>query len=155
MSRRRFCVALLGLAGCGAEWSVPRQTDAGLTVQVLPSGSPERAPSVLRLAIAGVDQRSSIADFRLFSGTLSPYHLGRIAAREEPSTLLERELPLAAWAEGGTVMLGPVRALELGTYTVATPELGRVVEFVVTETVPVLARLWPPRSVLEGVGPLV
>jgi hypothetical protein len=110
---------------------------------------------VLRLAIAGVDQRSSIADFRLFSGTLSPYHLGRIAARQAPSTLLERELPLAAWVEGGTVMLGPVRALELGTYTVATPELGRVVEFVVTETVPVLARLWPPRSVLEGVGPLV
>jgi hypothetical protein len=72
-----------------------------------------------------------------------------------PSTLVERELPVAVWGEADTIVLAPTGALEVGSYTVATPELGRVVEFTVTESVPVLARLWPPLEVVEGVGPIV
>jgi hypothetical protein len=103
--------------------------------------------------VEGAEQRSSLSDYRLFSGALSAYHLGRVAAREIPSTLREREIPVAVWMDGDAVAVAPTRPLELDVHTLVTPELGRVLELNVTERIPMLARVWPPPEVSVGMGP--
>ncbi len=154
MASRCLCLAFAFTAGCGPEWGPPTAEGQTFSARLLPAADPSAAPNVLQLRVDGAE-RSALADFRLFSGALSPYHLGRIAARELPSTLREREVPVAVWQDGDSIAIAPTRPLELDVYTLATPELGRVLELNVTERVPMLERVWPPSGSTAGVGPLV
>lgn len=155
MASRCLCLAFAFTAGCGPEWSPPMAPGQAFSVRILPLADPGAAPNVLQLRVEGVEQRSALADFRLFSGALSAYHLGRVVAREIPSTLREREVPIAVWMEDEAIAVAPTRPLDLDVHTLVSPELGRVVELNVTESVPVLERSWPPSSVSAGVGPSV
>src|SRR5262245_12126225 len=93
------------LAGCPKLPDPPRPSPsaeggAGVAITVEPNGETSAAPSVLRLRVHFADATSEAADeVRLFRGTLSSYHLGRIRARSLPETLLEREIPAVVWRE--------------------------------------------------------
>ena len=155
MASRCLCLTFAFIVGCGPDWSPPSGLGPSFSVQIVPVADLNAAPNVLQLRLEGSEGRSALADFRLFSGALSAYHVGRVAAREIPSTLEAREIPVAVWSEADDIVVSPTRPLELDIHTLATPELGRVLEFTVTERVPVLERLWPPRDASEGVGPSV
>ena len=118
-----------------------------------PVGELTAAPAVLRLRVSGGVGRSALGDFRLFAGDLTSYYLRRLAARDVPSSLLERELGVVAWADGSDVVVAPTRALGAGVVSLATPELGLVASVTVRpELVPWLARRWPPASETTGGG---
>ncbi len=120
---------------------------------VEPAGDLQAAPAVLRLRLAGAAGHEKLSDFRLFSGELSSYYLSRLAARDEPDTLLAKEVTAVVWADAADVVVAPARALDGGTYTLATPELGALVEVtVVPDLVPWLARRWPPADETTGSG---
>jgi hypothetical protein len=126
------------------------------SVSVQPFGTLEQAPPVLRLRVAGGFGRSDLADFRLFTGELSAYHLGRLRQREVPKTLLEREIPRAAWGEGADVIIAPSTVLAAGTLALASPELGLLAEVTVDPTpMPWLSRTWPPADQATGQGPMI
>ncbi len=151
--RAFLAIALLG-AACSPDFDVPARGLAGAPkVSVEPIGSLEVAPAVFRFRVAGGAKRSALSEFRFFSGELGAYHLGRIKNRALPSTLLEREIPVLAWAEGNDAVVAPLRALASGTYALATPELGLVAEVSVDQTlVPTLERVWPPPDAVSGGG---
>src|SRR5262245_9321501 len=121
-----FCVLA---CACGSSWEVPARESSAYAVVIEPEGVPEAAPPVLRLRVRGALGSSPLADFRIFEGELSAYHLGRIAARELPKTLVEREVPVLVWGEAPDIVVAPLRALELGRFSLATPELGLVAQF--------------------------
>ncbi len=149
----RFPLALVLLSSC-AELAVPTAPPTlESSVLVEPLGDLEAAPAVLRLRAAGVIGRSALADLRLFEGSLSAYYLRRLATREVPESLLEREIPVAVWADATDAVVAPVRALPSGRYSLVTPELGLLAEVAVDDAlVPWLERLWPPRSDSYGSG---
>jgi hypothetical protein len=92
----------------------------------------------------------------MYSGGLGAYHLGRIAARDEPSTLVDREIPVLTWPEGEDIVVAPLQALDTGTFGLATPELGLVAELAVDASLlPVLRRAWPPPDEVFGTGSAV
>jgi hypothetical protein len=123
---------------------------------VEPLGTPGPAPAIFRLRVSGAFGRSNLDDFRLFTGALSAYHLGRIRQREVPKTLLEREVPRATWGEGDDVLVAPTVALASGTVALASPELGMLAEVTVDpELTPWLARKWPPAGQTTGGGPMI
>lgn len=155
MASRCLYFAFALVAGCGPDWRPPAALGQAFSAEIVPLAEPSTAPNLLQLRVGGSGDRSALSDFRLFSGPLTAYHLGRIAARELPSTLEERELPVAVWSDGDDIVVSPTRPLELDVHTLATPELGRILEFTVTERVPMLERLWPPPGVSAGVGPSV
>jgi hypothetical protein len=146
-----LCLAVL--SGC-SELSLPgppSRRSAPVTVE--PLGDLARAPSVLRLRVGGGLGSAALADFRLFEGALSSYHLGRIRARQLPSTLLERELGVVTWADPPDVVVAPALALPSGVVSLTTPERGLIAEVVVDATlVPWLARRWPAREEARGTG---
>jgi len=122
-------------------------------VKVEPLGDLERAPAVLRIRVGGALGSSALADYRLFAGALSSYHLGRIRARELPATLVARELAVVTWGEPPDVVVAPTRALESGIVSLTTPELGLVAEVNVDATlVPWLERRWPLAGEQRGSG---
>lgn len=155
MVPRWLCLALAFTAACGPDWTPPSPPDRSFSAEIQPAADSASAPDVVRVRIEGAEGRSALGDFRLFSGTLSAYHLGRIAARELPSTLREREVPAAVWSERDVIVVSPTQALELGVHSLATPELGLVLEFTVTRRTTVIERWWPPREYADGVAPLV
>jgi hypothetical protein len=155
MASRCLCLALVFTLGCGSEWSPPMAPGQAFSARILPLADPSEAPNVLQLRIDGTEQRSALSDFRLFSGALSAYHLGRVAARQIPSTLGSREVPIAVWMDGDAVAIAPTRSLELDVHTLVTPELGRVLELNVAKSVPLLERTWPPPEFSVGVGPSI
>jgi hypothetical protein len=150
---RLVTLAFLGLSAC-SELELPSApVETSLSVLVEPVGELDAAPAVLRLRVEGALGRSALGDFRLFEGLLSTYYLRRLSARDLPASLLEREVPVVVWSDAGDAVVAPARALESGSYTLATPELGRVAEVRVDDAlVPWLARLWPPREASSGSG---
>lgn len=156
--RCRWLVCLmfpsLGLAGCGTEWAVPREnTRSRALVRFEPFGGVEAVPAVVRLRVSGAVSRSKLEEFQLFEGELSDYHLGRIAARELPKTLVERSVPAVVWAEGEEVVVAPVVPLASGRYALAASGLGLLSDFHVDGgLVPWLARRWPSPGVTTGNG---
>ena len=77
----------------------------------------------------------------------------KIAAREVPDTLSEREIEVLTWTDGKDVVVAPTRTLAAGTFSLASPELGLIAEVTVdADLVPWLARLWPPATIGEGSG---
>jgi hypothetical protein len=150
---RRLAPLALLLAACdGLKVPAPRQP-SGAAVSVEPAGDLSAAPAVLRLRVADAAGHEKLSDFRIFSGRLSSYYLNRLAARDEPDTLLAKEVPALVWVEADDVVVAPTRALDAGTYTLATPARGAVAEVTVaSELVPWLARRWPPRDETSGSG---
>jgi hypothetical protein len=144
---------ILALA-CSPNFDVPGENrEAGLAVSVEPVGTLEAAPAVFRMRVERGVGRSALADYRLFSGRLGAYHVGRIRSRTLPATLLEREIALLSWADARDVVVAPLAALASGPYALATPELGLVAEVVVDAAlVPVIEREWPPRDMSVGAG---
>jgi hypothetical protein len=139
---------------CSPNFDVPGEDrENGLAVSVEPVGTLEAAPAVLRMRVAGGVGRSVLGDYRLFSGTLGAYHVGRIRSRTLPVTLLEREVPVLSYVDGRDVVVAPLAALASGPHALATPELGLVAEVVVDAAlVPVVERAWPPREATLGAG---
>jgi len=122
-------------------------------VAVEPVGELAAAPAVLRLRVKGAAEREKLSDFRIFEGELSSYYLSRLAARADPATLLEKEVPALVWDEASDVVVAPARALADGVYTLATPELGLLAQVTVESAlVPWLVRRWPPPGVTTGSG---
>jgi len=122
-------------------------------VEVEPVGTFDRAPSVLRLRVRRAAAGSVLADFRFFSGSLGTYHLGRLRRRDLPQTLVDREIPAVVFVDSGDVVVAPARALDSGSFSLATPELGLLAEIVVDrDLVPTLVRRWPPPDVARGAG---
>ena len=78
----------------------------------------------------------------LFEGTLSSYYLGKLKQGEIADALLARQIPLASWRGEAELIVAPLRALALGTYSLAS-SAGLVTEFQVTTSPPLLHRLWP------------
>jgi hypothetical protein len=150
-------VCFVAICSCGPALDLGPPSPGGtLTVTVEPLGTSVLAPAVLRLRVAGAFGRSNLADFRLFSGELSAYHLGRIRQREVPKTLLEREVPRATWGDGDDVLVAPTGALAAGTVALASPELGLLAEVTVDPALtPWLARMWPPPEQTTGGGPMI
>jgi hypothetical protein len=155
-----FGCALLG--GCPEPPDPPQRSadagpEAGPKVVVEPEATLEAAPAVLRLRVSvpagGVESPERL---RLFSGSLSSYHLGRIRAQALPATLLDREVPAVTWSEasGRQLVVAPSRPLVPGdTYSLASPGLGLVAVLSVAsdEATPFLSRAWPPRELGHGV----
>ncbi len=86
----------------------------------------------------------------LFVGELSAYHLDRLARRDLPQTLLDREIPAVRFPTGdGGVIVAPSAPLEpAATYTLATADLGVLATLSVRDAGrPTLQRDWPPRDV--------
>ncbi len=150
---RSATLALLLVSSC-SELALPSPPGrSGVPVTVEPLGDLTRAPSVLRLRVAGALGSAALGDFRLFAGALSSYHLGRIRARELPSTLLERELEVVTWSEPPDVVVAPATALPSGVVSLTTPDQGLVAEVRVDATLlPWLARRWPARGERRGTG---
>jgi hypothetical protein len=122
-------------------------------VTVEPAGDMAEAPAVLRLRVVAAAGHQKLTDFRLFEGALSSYYLSRLAARDEPDTLLAKEVAAVVWADTSDVVVAPARVLAGGTYTLATPELGALAEVAVApDLVPWLARRWPPPDETTGSG---
>jgi hypothetical protein len=155
----RWLPRSLYLVACGCNPSLdlaPPLSAGSPSVTVEPIGTLEQAPPVLRLRVTGAFGRSDLADFRLFTGSLSTVHLGRLRQREVPKTLLAREVPRAAWGEGADVIVAPVVALEAGTLALASPELGLLAEVTVDPALaPWLARTWPPVERSTGRGTMI
>jgi hypothetical protein len=151
--RAVLLAALLSLS-CSSDLDLPAPGGSSTPPASLePEGSLDAAPSVFRLRIPGAVRRSALGDFRLFSGELGPYHLGRIRARDLPETLLEREIPLLTWASGDDVVAAPLVALASGKVSLATPELELVTEVTVDAgALPLLTRTWPPSASAFGNG---
>jgi hypothetical protein len=150
---RLLALAWVGLCGCSELELPPPRAQHSSSVLVEPFGELGAAPAVLRLRIEGVLGSSALADFRLFQGSLSAYHLRGLAARDVSESLLEREVGVVVWPDAGDVVVAPASALTSGRYSLATPELGLLTEIEVDEElVPWLARLWPPRGEIEGGG---
>jgi hypothetical protein len=141
-------------AACSADFDLPVDSAASSpAISVEPGGSIEAAPAVFRLRVEGGRKRSALSDYRMFSGELGAYHLGRIRNRDLPATLLERELGVLAWADDDDVLVAPLVVLESGKYALTTPELGLVAEVLVDASlVPVLERVWPAPDTTSGVG---
>ena len=151
---RYLALVSLLVAACSADFELPALGGANApSVSIEPGGSVDAAPAVLRLRVEGGRKRSALADYRMFSGELGADHVGRIRSRDLPTTLLEREIGVLAWADSDDVLVAPLAALESGKYALATPELGLVGEVLVDASlVPVLARIWPPSDMASGVG---
>lgn len=149
----RSAIVLVLVSGC-SELGLPSPPSRpGMRVTVEPLGDLARAPSVLRLRVGGGLGSTALPDYRLFQGALSSYHLGRIRARELPSTLLERELEVVTWSEPPDVVVAPALALPSGVVSLTTPEQGLVAEVAVDATlVPWLERRWPARGERRGTG---
>ena len=124
---RRAALGICFLVAC-AELKLPAaHRTPSIAVQVEPLGELERAPAVLRLRLPDERGRSELADFHFFAGTLSSYYLHRLAARDEPDTLLAREIDVLAWSEGDDIVVAPTQALPGGTFSlsfVSTPRCG-------------------------------
>jgi hypothetical protein len=149
----RLSVASLLLLGCSPDWELPRDERPAASIAIEPFGSLEQAPEVLRLRVAGVLGRTELADFRLFQGELSDYHLGRVRARELPQTLLEREVPAVVWPEPPELVVAPAAILGPGRHSLAASGLGLIAAFDVVPTGnPQLERFWPPRERSSGGG---
>jgi hypothetical protein len=123
---------------------------------VEPDGAPERAPPVLRLRVLDAAHSGNFADFRLFRGALSTYHLGRLRQRDLPNTLLEREVPSAVWGEGADVIVAPAQSLPDGPLALASSDLGLLAEVTVDSSlVTPVERRWPPAERRVGRGPMI
>ncbi|MFZ5894203.1 MAG: lamin tail domain-containing protein [Myxococcota bacterium] len=91
-------------------------------------------------------------DAWLFVGELSEYHLGRVARRELPETLLTRRVAVNAWSDAvqhQTVVV-PAHPLQPGEhYSLAAPGWGELLRFDVAgeSPYPLMKRLWPPVDV--------
>ncbi len=148
----RKVLGVLVVVACAPDWSLPAPR-LRPEVRVEPTGDLESAPAVLRLRVGGAEGLAPLADFRLYEGTLSSYYLGRLAKREPPSTLVEREVPGVVWQEGDDVLVAPARALVAGTYSLAAPDLGLLAEVTVdAERGAWVPRRWPPVGVGRGRG---
>jgi hypothetical protein len=147
-------VAALLVLSCSSELELPKPSEASPpSVSFEPESPSGIAPSVFRLRVREAARRSALADFRMFSGELGSYHVGRIRARELPATLVEREIPLLTWVTKDDVVVAPLLALPSGKVSLATPELGLVAEVVVDAgALPLLARIWPPPDVVFANG---
>jgi hypothetical protein len=150
-------VALL-LAGCPAPLPPPphARTDAGAArVSIEPDAAADAAPAVLRLHVRWQEQAADPPDqVRLFGGELSSYHLGRIRDRALPATLVEREIPILAFDQGGELVVAPLRPLAPGeTYSLAAPRAGliAVVSITAAEDAVLMARHWPPADAGAGI----
>lgn len=120
--------------------AAPDVTD---NVQVVPPSDPQRAPTVLRFHVP-VSRVVDSSEVRLFEGELSDYHLRRIADRDLPQTLLEREVPVRRWRHDSTWVVAPLRALEEGVHELAAPAGVLLRLGVAPEALPMLERVWPP-----------
>jgi hypothetical protein len=157
-------VSLLGalLAGCPGPPDPPQRSaradpDAGAKVEVEPEATLEAAPPVLRLRVlVPPGAVESAEQVRLFAGTLSAYHLGRIREQALPATLLEREVPCVTWSEasGRELVVAPSVPLVPGeTYSLASPALGMLATVTITgdDRAALLTRTWPPTDAGHGV----
>ena len=112
--------------------------------------SGRRALPVVRLRVhAAPATLLEPEDLGLFTGPLSDYHVGRIAKRDLPETLLERRVPVVRFRDptSADLVVAPERALVPGeSYSLVTPSFGRLAEFEVAsaESLPLLERVWPP-----------
>jgi hypothetical protein len=150
---RKATLALVCLSACGELHPPATRATPGVEVRVEPVGDLGRAPAVLRLRVKNERGRSALEDFHFFEGSLSSYYLHRLAARDVPETLREREIGVLTWVDGPDIVVAPTRALAAGTFSLASPDLGLIAEVTVdAELVPWLARLWPPPSTLQGDG---
>lgn len=150
---RRLAPLALFLTACDGLKVPSARAEPPVTLSIEPIGTLAAAPSVLRLRVAGAVGHEKLADFRFFEGALTSYYLSRLAAHDEPDTLLEREVAALVWVDGTDVVVAPARALEAGQYTLATAELGVVAELSVEpDLVPWLARRWPPPDETAGSG---
>lgn len=139
---------LLGAAafGCGAELPpLPKANSVG--VEFEPAAEPSAVSPVVRVQVTS--GAANPATIRLFRDELSDYHLGRLRSGKLPSTMLEREVPMLAWANALGVAVRPLSVLDDGLYTLASPELGAIEIFRVDSssvTLPYYERLWPPEG---------
>jgi hypothetical protein len=147
------CTFLL-VSACSADFELPSSGGANVpSVTLDPEGALDAAPAVFRLRVEGGRKRSALSDYRMFSGELGAYHLGRIRNRDLPATLVEREIAVLSWADDEDVVVAPLAVLGSGEYALVTPELGLVAEVLVDAAlVPVLERVWPARDTQAGIG---
>jgi hypothetical protein len=133
------------------------ERDAAPNVSVEPDATLENAPAVLRLRIRLAEGVVELPEqTRLFAGTLSSYHLGRIRGRDLPATLLEREVPSVTWAAaaGRELVVAPSQPLAPGeTYSLASPALGliAVLSIAPDDSAALMLRAWPPKDAGKGV----
>jgi hypothetical protein len=157
VSRQTLSLCLLVATACAPSFDLePPAGRVAARVSVEPLGSPEGAPAVFRLRVEGGLRHGYFADFRLFEGKLSPYHLGRLGQHDLPGTLLEREVPAAVWGDGSDVIVAPVSALSATVVSLATAESGLLAEVTVDPSLSaVLPRRWPPPEERVGRGPMI
>jgi hypothetical protein len=150
----RLHASLVFLFACSPDFSVPESHRAvELVVEAEPLGRLDEAPPVFRLRVRGGLSRAPLADFRLFEGSLSSLHLGRLRKRDLPKTLLDREIAVVTWSDGPDVVVAPTRALSAGTVSLAAADLGLLAEVTVEpDLVPWVPRIWPPEGALSGAG---
>jgi hypothetical protein len=131
----------------------PAADEASALEVTLEPGAPlDRAPTIMRVHVRGVEAAVDPARLLLVEGEVGPSHLGQIARDEISSALSERIVPTLVWSHDNEVVLAPTRALAPGDYSVASGAPKASVPIVVAEDDPVprLAFMFPPGGESAG-----
>ncbi len=131
-------------AGTSSDPSAPN----GVAVALEPRAPLDQAEPVswLRLTTQG-GTAPAPEELSLFVGELSAYHLGRLARRDLPQTLLDRLVPVETFPslDGGLILAPSVPLEPAEIYSLASPELGLIAALAVRDAGrPRLRREWPP-----------
>ncbi|MBN2196132.1 MAG: lamin tail domain-containing protein [Polyangiaceae bacterium] len=119
-----------------------------VVVSLEPPALLDRAAPVSWIRVGAEDSAAVVPEeLYLFRGELSEYHLGRLARRDLPQTLLDRRVPAVAFAvaEGSSVIAPSVRLTTAEPYCLVTPGLGVLALITVDDANqrPALRREWP------------
>jgi hypothetical protein len=139
-----FSLAFFPCAACGTPAQEPTPLgDVSVSVHFDPSAAVDQVSNVVHVHLASASLSSGALS--LFEGTLSSYYLGKFKHGEVPSTLANRQVPVASWRSGSELVVAPLRPLAIGPHSLVSVD-GLVAEFSVGSARPVLERWWPPAT---------
>ncbi|MCA9594175.1 MAG: lamin tail domain-containing protein [Myxococcales bacterium] len=147
--RTPILLVAIVICACAPELPAPdAQREPPLAVELMPDAPVDAAPSVFHVAVRGAAAREAPEAIVMVTGELSDYHLRRIEQEDLPGTLLERLVPVSAWASGDDLWVAPERPLAADEIaSLASPRLGRIATVRVASSAPLAHRVWPPPAV--------
>lgn len=139
-------------SACAVDLAAPQPRGPRKDVEVLPDGSLDAAPSVVRLRMSYVqgDEEAVL----LFAGELSRYHEGRVRRADLPKTLLERRVETVGYREQAGWVIAPLAPLvPLERYSLVRVGAGTLAPIVVREgDRSPLSRRWPLAAMPSAVS---
>jgi hypothetical protein len=146
---RPLPVLFFALVSCGPPLAQPDPTVHALKLSFEPSAEGGSASNVPRIRLEGTSSGAGAVE--LFTGSLSSYSVARIKSGELPDSLAVRQIPVVSWRAHDQLFVAPTRALTSGEYSLAGSS-GLLGQFQVTNSAPLLTRLWPPAASAGGLS---